>query len=55
MPVAAGAAELAAKGYQLIHDAQTEPRTQIAARLLSPEGSLVAVCYTPPFHDASGS
>ena len=50
--VAAAAAELAAKGYRLIHDARTEPWDQITARLSSPEGLLVAVCYTPAFHDA---
>jgi catechol 2,3-dioxygenase-like lactoylglutathione lyase family enzyme len=49
--VVAAAAELTAKGYRLIHDARTEPWMQITARLLSPEGLLVAVCYTPPFHD----
>ena len=49
--VAAAADELKAKGYQLIHEARTEPWTQITARLLSPEGLLVAVCYTPSFHD----
>jgi hypothetical protein len=49
--VAAAAAELTAKGYRLIHDARTEPWAQITARLLSPEGLLVAVCYTPSFHD----
>jgi catechol 2,3-dioxygenase-like lactoylglutathione lyase family enzyme len=53
--VAAAAAELKGKGYRLIHDAQTEPWTQITARLLSPEGLLVAVCYTPPFHDTTGT
>ena len=53
--VAAAAAELTAKGHRLIHDARTEPWTQITARLLSPEGLLVAVCYTPSFHDADGS
>jgi catechol 2,3-dioxygenase-like lactoylglutathione lyase family enzyme len=47
------ARELEAKGYRLIHDARTEPWTQITARLLSPEGLLVAVCYTPWFHDGS--
>jgi catechol 2,3-dioxygenase-like lactoylglutathione lyase family enzyme len=52
--VAAAAAELRAAGYRLLHDARTEPWTQITARLLSPEGLLVAVCYTPWFHDASG-
>ncbi len=53
--VAAAAAELKDKGYRLIHDARTEPWTQITARLLSPEGLLVAVCYTPPFHDTQDS
>ncbi len=48
--VTAAAAELAEKGYRLIHDARTEPWGQITARLLSPEGLLVAVCYTPLFH-----
>jgi len=60
--VAAAAAELQAKGYQMIHGARTEPWTQVTARLLSPEGLLVAVCYTPwfhagaddPHHDAAG-
>jgi catechol 2,3-dioxygenase-like lactoylglutathione lyase family enzyme len=47
--VRAAAAELTAKGYRLIHDARTEPWGQITARLLSPEGLLVAVCYTPAF------
>ena len=49
--VAAAADELKAKGYELIHEARTEPWRQITARLLSPEGLLVAVCYTPSFHD----
>jgi hypothetical protein len=53
IPDDAAAAELTAKGYRLIHDARTEPWTQITARLLSPEGLLVAVCYTPSFHDTS--
>jgi catechol 2,3-dioxygenase-like lactoylglutathione lyase family enzyme len=50
--VAAAAAELAGKGHHLIHDARTEPWGQITARLLSPEGLLVAVCSTPAFQDA---
>jgi catechol 2,3-dioxygenase-like lactoylglutathione lyase family enzyme len=49
--VAAAAAELTAKGCRLIHEARTEPWSQVTARLLSPEGLLVAVCYTPFFHD----
>jgi catechol 2,3-dioxygenase-like lactoylglutathione lyase family enzyme len=48
--VAAAAEELKAKGYRLIHDARTEPWGQVTARLLSPEGLLIAVCYTPAFH-----
>jgi catechol 2,3-dioxygenase-like lactoylglutathione lyase family enzyme len=50
--VAAAAAELAAKGCRLIHDAHTEPWGQVTARFLSPEGLLVAVCYSPSFHDS---
>ena len=53
--VAAAAAELTAKGYRLIHEARTEPWAQVTARLLSPEDLLVAVCYTPSFHDTPGS
>ncbi len=49
--VASAAAELTAKGYRLIHGARTEPWAQITGRLLSPEGLLVAVCYSPAFHD----
>ena len=52
--VAEAADELKAKGYRLIHEARTEPWQQVTARLLSPEGLLVAVCYTPQFHDAEG-
>jgi len=37
------AAELKARGCRLPHDAQTEPWGQITARVLSPEGLLVAV------------
>ena len=49
--VAAAAEELTAKGYRLIHEARTEPWGQITARLLSPEGLLVAVCLTPALQD----
>ena len=51
----AAAAELKAKGCRLIHEPRTEPWSQVTARLLSPEGLLVAVCYTPSFHDARDS
>jgi hypothetical protein len=50
--VASAAAELTAKGYRLIHGARTEPSAQITARLLSPEGLLVAVCYSLAFRDS---
>jgi catechol 2,3-dioxygenase-like lactoylglutathione lyase family enzyme len=49
--VPAAAAELSTKGCRLIHNARTEPWGQITARLLSPEGLLVAVCYSPALHD----
>ena len=49
--VAAAADELKAKDYRLIHEPRTEPWGQVTARLLSPEGLLIAVCYTPAFHD----
>lgn len=48
--VAEAAAELEKGGFQLLHGAKTEPWGQVTARLLSPEGLLVAVCYTPWFH-----
>jgi catechol 2,3-dioxygenase-like lactoylglutathione lyase family enzyme len=49
--VAAAAAELEGHGYRMIHGARTEPWDQVTARVLSPEGLLVAVCYTPSFHE----
>jgi hypothetical protein len=50
--VEAAAAELEGKATDDPR-ARTEPWTQITAQLLSPEGLLVAVCYTPQFHDRS--
>ncbi len=50
--VAAAAEELKGRGYSLIHDAKTEPWSQVTARLLTPDGLLIAVCYTPWFHDS---
>lgn len=51
--VAAAAEELKDRGCRLIHEARTEPWSQVTARLLSPEGLLIAVCHTPQFHDES--
>lgn len=53
--VAAAASELESSGYNLIHGSRTEPWGQVTARLLSPEGLLVAVCYSPSLHDTTAS
>ena len=45
--VAEAANELEDRGYQLIHGARTEPWGQTVARLLSPEGLIVGVTYSP--------
>jgi catechol 2,3-dioxygenase-like lactoylglutathione lyase family enzyme len=50
MDVPAAAAELEAKGYDLLHPVRTELWGQTMARLISPEGLIVCVCYTPWFH-----
>jgi catechol 2,3-dioxygenase-like lactoylglutathione lyase family enzyme len=49
--VATAAQELEGRGNRLIHGAKTEPWTQVIARLLSPDGLLIGVCYTPWFHE----
>ena len=48
--VAAAAKELRSRGHELLHDAKEEPWGQTIARLLSGEGLLVGVSYTPWFH-----
>jgi catechol 2,3-dioxygenase-like lactoylglutathione lyase family enzyme len=45
--VAEAAGELEAKGYRLLHGARTEPWGQTVARVLSPEGLIVGLSYTP--------
>ncbi len=52
--VGAAADELLGRGHTLLHPAKTEPWGQTIARLLSPEGLLVGVCYTPWFHEDEG-
>lgn len=42
--------ELEAKGFVLLHGARTEPWGQTVARLLSAEGSIIGISYTPLFH-----
>ena len=49
--VATAADELSAKGFALLHEAREEPWGQTVARLLSSEGSIVGISYTPSQHD----
>ncbi|MGZ4603686.1 MAG: VOC family protein [Kineosporiaceae bacterium] len=49
--VEAAAQELEDSGYRLIHPARTEPWDQTIARLQTPDGLLVGVCFTPWLHD----
>lgn len=53
--VAEAEAELRAGGHRLLHATRTEPWDQTIARLLSPEGLVVGVCYTPWFHDGAAN
>lgn len=48
--VASAAQELRERGYELLHEAKEEPWGQTIVRLLSLDGLLVGVCYTPWFH-----
>ena len=48
--VEAAAKELEAKGYQLLHPAKVEPWKQTIARLISPEGLIIGLSYTPWLH-----
>jgi catechol 2,3-dioxygenase-like lactoylglutathione lyase family enzyme len=48
--VAAGAAELEAAGYPLLHAAKTEPWGQVVARVQGPEGLVVGLSYAPAMH-----
>lgn len=48
--VAAGADELSAAGYALLHGAREEPWGQTVARLLSPEHLIVGLSYAPQLH-----
>lgn len=49
--VSEAAQELRSLGFDLLHDAKTEPWGQVVARLLSPEGAIIGVSYAPPLHD----
>jgi catechol 2,3-dioxygenase-like lactoylglutathione lyase family enzyme len=49
--VTPAADELERAGYQLLHQARQEPWGQTVARLQSPEGAIIGICYTPLLHD----
>jgi catechol 2,3-dioxygenase-like lactoylglutathione lyase family enzyme len=48
--VGTAAAELAAAGFALLHDARLEPWGQTVARLLSPEGMIIGISYMSSLH-----
>jgi catechol 2,3-dioxygenase-like lactoylglutathione lyase family enzyme len=48
--VEAGAQELVAKGYELLHPTREEPWGQTVARVQSPEGVLVGLSFAPWMH-----
>jgi catechol 2,3-dioxygenase-like lactoylglutathione lyase family enzyme len=52
--VSAAVAELEAAGHRLLRGAHEEPWGQTTARLLSPEGLLIGVTYTPWMHSTNG-
>ena len=45
--VAAAVSELEGRGLELLQDTKVEPWGQTTARLLTPEGLLIGVVYTP--------
>jgi hypothetical protein len=53
--VAVAAAELEVKGHRILGGPKTETWGQTVARLLSPEGLLLGVVYTPWFHKEGSS
>lgn len=46
----AAAGELQADGYELLHPVREQPWGQTVVRMLSPEGAIVGISYTPPMH-----
>lgn len=49
--VQAAAEELQAQGFELLHEARTEPWGQTVARLQSIEGCVIGISYAPWMHD----
>ena len=52
--VAAAVEELRAGGVEVLQDAKVEPWGQTTARLLSPEGILLGITFTPWLRQADG-
>jgi catechol 2,3-dioxygenase-like lactoylglutathione lyase family enzyme len=50
--VAPAIAELQAAGHRVLRDAHLEPWGQTTSQLLSPEGRLLGVTYTPWMHES---
>ncbi|HEX6655829.1 MAG TPA: glyoxalase [Candidatus Limnocylindria bacterium] len=50
--VAPAVAELAAVGHRVLREAHEEPWGQTTSRLLSPEGLLVGITFTPWMHES---
>lgn len=55
-PSAVGAAveELRGAGHRVLRDANQEPWGQTTSRILTPEGLLLGITYTPWMHEGSG-
>jgi catechol 2,3-dioxygenase-like lactoylglutathione lyase family enzyme len=51
--VADAAAELRDAGFELVHDARTEPWGQTVARVITADGLIVGVSYAPSLHGAA--
>jgi catechol 2,3-dioxygenase-like lactoylglutathione lyase family enzyme len=49
--VAAAGTELQGAGFELLHQARTEPWGQTVARLLTMDGLIVGISYAPSLHD----
>ena len=49
--VSAAVAELKGRGLEMLQDTREEPWGQTTARLLSPEGVLIGVVYTPALRE----
>ena len=49
--VSAAVEELRGQGHELLRDVKQGPWGQTITRLLTPDGLIVGVCYTPWFHE----